>query len=212
MLQKLPLRMADIYSLGDYEQPDKKLGGDLEVGDIHYFVYAENGVSPTSSSKAAVPSRSPAPRPKGPPPAPTNSPPQPNPFMNEVCNDQFVSESAPYRKFERHEMYNFINKSCASPAPDDNRHLNAFSITNNGELRLNLKTTGRSMKRPWDVECIRGFTAVVDNCEYTSPLYRIIHYPFTPRALSFLQLMPPNRRPKFEFEVWRLYHHPISQI
>ena len=40
--------MADIYSLGDYEQPNKKFGGDLEVGDIHYFGYAEKGVSRSS--------------------------------------------------------------------------------------------------------------------------------------------------------------------
>ncbi|KAL8878953.1 MAG: hypothetical protein Q9192_008337 [Flavoplaca navasiana] len=149
----------------DYEQPDKKFGGHLAVGDIQYFVYAEKAVSSTSSSKAAMPSPSPTAPPKGPPPAPPKSPPKPNPWVGEVCNDQFLSKSAPYRKFDRHEMYNFINKTCASPAPDDNRHLNAFSITNNGELTMDLKSTGRSMKRPWDAECIQGFTAVVDNCD-----------------------------------------------
>lgn len=174
--------VTNIYFLGDFEQPDKKFGGYVGVGDIQYFVYAGKAVSSTSSSKAAVPSRSPAPPPKGPPSAPPNSPPKPNPWVDEVCNDLFLSESAPYRKFDRHEMYNFINKTCASPPPDDNRHLNAFSITNNGELTMDLKSTGRSMKRPWDAECIQGFTAIVDNCKYTSLLYHLSSSPFIPRV------------------------------
>ena len=178
--------VTNIHILGDYEQPDKKFGGHLAVGDIQYFVYAEKAVSSTSSSKAAVPSRSPAPPPKGPPPAPPNSPPKPNPWVGEVCNDQFLSESAPYRKFDRHEMYDFINKTCASPAPDDNRHLNAFSVTNNGELTMDLKSTGRSMKRPWEAECIQGFTAVVDNCKYTSLLYHLSPSCFIPRVPNML--------------------------
>ncbi|KAL9035277.1 MAG: hypothetical protein Q9180_004945, partial [Flavoplaca navasiana] len=72
----------------DDEQPDKKFGGHLAVGDVQYFVYAEKAVSSTSSSKAAVPSPSPAAPPKGPPSAPPKSPPKPNPWVGDRNMDQ----------------------------------------------------------------------------------------------------------------------------
>ncbi|KAI4240061.1 MAG: hypothetical protein L6R42_011595, partial [Xanthoria sp. 1 TBL-2021] len=75
----------------DDEQPDKKFGGDLQIGDVHYFVYASKVfVPPKSTSKAPEPSPAPAPPTKGPPPAPWKPPPQFSPpiqgFRLPCCN------------------------------------------------------------------------------------------------------------------------------
>lgn len=151
-----------MYRLGDEEQPDRKFGGDLQVGDVHYFVCASQvSLPPMSSSKAPEPSPPPAPPRQGDPNRMVAAP------KDLHCHEPTNRKVPLFQPFEPADMYAFIKQSCRlqdrkAPQMDD------FSFTNNGDVTLVALTTGRQKKTPWEAECIRGFNTTVDSCKSTS--------------------------------------------
>ncbi|KAL8992214.1 MAG: hypothetical protein Q9169_007275 [Polycauliona sp. 2 TL-2023] len=144
----------------DEEQPDKIYGGSLQVGDVQYFVYAEKASAPPKSS-SEVPKPSP-------PPAPPKPSPQPPPPKGTVCNAKYNSKYPFFHDFDPRDMYALINRTCSSRPSKTNSQVDAFSIRNNGEVSLEMQSSGREMKPPWDRECIHGFTTAVDSCDQDS--------------------------------------------
>ncbi|CAO1599014.1 hypothetical protein XANCAGTX0491_002759 [Xanthoria calcicola] len=141
----------------DEEQPDRKFGGDLQVGDVHYFVCASQvSLPPMSSSKAPEPSPPPAPPRQGDPNRMVAAP------KDLHCHEPTNRKVPLFQPFEPADMYAFIKQSCRlqdrkAPQMDD------FSFTNNGDVTLVALTTGRQKKTPWEAECIRGFNTTVDS-------------------------------------------------
>ncbi|KAL8671756.1 MAG: hypothetical protein Q9168_003751 [Polycauliona sp. 1 TL-2023] len=135
--------------LGDEEQPDKKFGGGLQVGDVNYLVYASKHlVETTSSSKAPSPSPTPA-------------------GQGAYCYSD-PKQFTGYHDFDIQDMYTLINQTCPRPVRHDNTDYNAIMIKDNGDLTLRISATATVTPGSWAEACVRNFTTAVDCCDLLS--------------------------------------------
>ncbi|KAL8767562.1 MAG: hypothetical protein Q9209_005979 [Squamulea sp. 1 TL-2023] len=112
---------------------DKKYGGDAQIGDVHYYAFA-NVSEP--SKDAHLPSATPVaepPKSKAPPNNDNRAP--LSPPKNIVCysGDKKHEESSTH--FEVTKMYDFISRACTDSKDYD---FEVFSITDNGQTNMKL--------------------------------------------------------------------------
>ncbi|KAL8892774.1 MAG: hypothetical protein Q9215_000366 [Flavoplaca cf. flavocitrina] len=129
---------------------DKKYGGEIQVGGLRYRIYAAKQEPPKVESK-------PSPKP-APPPAPVKDFPAAKDIM---CYSE-DNEGAEFHSFGQFHMYTFINRTCESS--EDQKEVNAFSVTEDGKVTLQLSTSHQEKSSLPD-DCIHGFTTAVDSCD-----------------------------------------------
>ncbi|KAL8785612.1 MAG: hypothetical protein Q9213_003266 [Squamulea squamosa] len=153
----------------DPEAPEKKFGGDVQVGDVHYYVYANRTIPPLTSTSKPPPAPSPSPAfpPKAPPPAPPEDVSFPKP-SEIACN---APDPKPdYSHFEVPDMRSAIQSTC-KPG-NQNWATSVVAIAENCKTNLNLLLVDLKPDTPWTKElCRYGFNAVLDPCEKEKTLH-----------------------------------------
>ncbi|KAL8893276.1 MAG: hypothetical protein Q9192_005427, partial [Flavoplaca navasiana] len=129
---------------------DKKYGGEIQVGGLRFRIYAAKQEPLKVDSK---------PSPKAaPPPAPVED----FPAAKDIICYSEDNEGAEFHSFGPFHMYTFINRTCESS--EDQKEVNAFSVTEDGKVTLQLSTSHQEKSSLPD-DCIHGFTTAVDNCD-----------------------------------------------
>ncbi|KAL8750407.1 MAG: hypothetical protein Q9199_007090 [Rusavskia elegans] len=149
---------------------DKKQGGSIQLGDVHYYANAAKLVpSPTPSPKLpSAPAPAPAPKPTltpNPPPAPPRTPNLPPPAKDSECYSK-DKEQTRAQDFNVQDMYRAIKNACTTT---EKYPFEVFAIADNGQkaLRLkagNIKAPKQKSPFPKD-ECVSALTRAVDQCE-----------------------------------------------
>lgn len=171
-------------SLGD-KNTDKKQGGSIQLGDVHYYANAAKLVpSPTPSPKLP-PAPAPAPKPTlapNPPPAPPKTPNLPPPAKDSDCYSKDKQQTRA-QDFNVQDMYRAIKDACTTT---EKYPFEVFAIADNGQkaLRLkagNIKAPKQKSPFPKD-ECISALTRAVDQCKFANKIFPLFPPPsFQPR-------------------------------